>query len=183
MSLSGRPVSYTHLDVYKRQVFRGAKTGKFLEVDNDVFKYIEELRNNSCCVTFYMIQTKACEIPKNKNLENQFKGSRGWAHRFMWRYNLSLRRRTTICQKLPADYNEKIVQFHHYVISERKSRCYLLSQIGNADQTAVCFNVPRNTTIEKKGASAVTVRITGNQKLRCTVMLADTCLLYTSRCV
>ena len=29
-----------------RCAFRGAKTGKFLEVDNDVFKYTEELRNN-----------------------------------------------------------------------------------------------------------------------------------------
>lgn len=158
-----------------RRAFRGAKCGKYPEVDVDVCNYVEKVRNNGFCVTYDMIQCKAREVARNKNIpEELFQGSRGWALRFMRRHNLSVRRRTSICQKLPADYTEKVVQFHRFVLRKRQARLYELSQIGNADQTPVCFDMPRNTSIAKKGSSTVTVRTTGNERLRCTVMLAVT---------
>lgn len=51
---------------------------------------------------------------------------------------------------------------------------FILSQIGNADQTPHCFDMPRNTTVEEKGARSVLIRTSGAEKLRCTVMLAVT---------
>lgn len=85
-----------------------------------------------------------------------------------------MRRTTSIFQKLPADHTKRIVQFHCFVLYKRQERCYLLLQIGNVDQTPVYFDVPHNTTIANKGSSTITVRTTGNKRLRYTVMLAVT---------
>jgi hypothetical protein len=56
--------------------------------------------------------------------------------------------RTTISQKLPEKYEEKLINFQKFVILLRKKHAYLLSQIGNADQTPVWFDMPESTTIE-----------------------------------
>jgi hypothetical protein len=92
----------------------------------------------------------------------------------MKRKGLLLRRRTTLCQKLPRDFTDKVINFHRHVIRMREEHSYLLSQIGNADQTPVIFDMPRNTSIEKQGMRSVTIKTTGAEKQRCTVMLAVT---------
>ena len=55
-----------------------------------------------------------------------------------------------------------------------KKNNYDLSQIGNADQTPLTFDLPSDTTIAPKGSSTVTIKTTGNEKNRFTVMLACT---------
>jgi hypothetical protein len=55
----------------------------------------------------------------------------------------------------------------------REEHSYLLSQIGNADQTPVFFDMPRNTSIEKQGVRSVTIKITGAEKQGCTVHCAN----------
>ena len=93
-----------------RRAFRGAKCGKYPEIDVEVFNYVEALRNDGFCVTYDMIQCKAREVARNKNIpEELFKGNRGWALRFMRRHNLSIRKRTSICQKLPAGSEDDVL--------------------------------------------------------------------------
>lgn len=158
-----------------RKAFRGAKHGKFPEIDAGVLGYVREMRNNGCAISYDMVQAKARQIAREMKIDNkQFKASIGWVVRFMRRHNLSMRRRTSVCQKLPADYTDKVLNFHKFLIQKRQKTAYLLSQIGNADQTPVFFDMPRNSTIDDKGASSVRVKTTGNEKLRCTAMLAIT---------
>lgn len=90
----------------------------------------------------------------------------------MRRNGLSLRRRTSLAQKMPADYEEKLLAYQKYVISLRKRHEYLDAQIGNADQTPVYFDMPSNVTVNCKGEKSVHIKTTGNEKQRCTVMLA-----------
>ena len=90
----------------------------------------------------------------------------------MKRKGLSLRRRTSLCQRMPNDFNNKIINFHKHVIDLRKNKEFLLSQIGNADQMPIFFDMPSNTTICEKGAKSVLVRTRGCEKVRCTVMLS-----------
>jgi hypothetical protein len=52
-----------------------------------------------------------------------------------------IHRRATIAQKLPEEYEEKLINLQKYVISFRKKHFYLLSQIGNADQSPVRFDM------------------------------------------
>jgi hypothetical protein len=47
----------------------------------------------------------------------------------------------------------------------------MLGHIGNADQTPVYFDMPSNITVNEKGAKAVLMRGTGNEKARISVML------------
>ena len=46
-----------------------------------------------------------------------------------------------------------------------------MSQIGNADQTSLTFDLPSEKTVTIKGARSVIMRSTGNEKNRFTVML------------
>lgn len=180
-------ISEAHVRYWRRQkeslinakmssrAFRGPKEGKYPQLEEELLKYVQELRNNGNAVNHEMLQNRAREIARSNGIpHNQFKASRGWAWRFMRRKNLSLRRRTTLCQRLPMDYTEKVVAFHRHVIRMRQTNNYLLSQIGNADQTPVYFDMPSNTTIEEKGASSVPIITSGAEKQRCTVMLAVT---------
>jgi hypothetical protein len=64
--------------------------------------------------------------------------------------------------------------FLKYIINLRRQHSYIVSQIGNADQTPVYFKMPLDTTVHKKGDKNVTVRTGGNEKQRCTAMLCIT---------
>lgn len=84
----------------------------------------------------------------------------------------SLRRRTSVCQKLPAAYEEKVQAFYGHFLKLRDSRQFLIGQIGNADQTPAYFDMTSNTTMNVKGARKVKLLSTGNEKLRFTVILS-----------
>jgi hypothetical protein len=155
-----------------RKSFSGPKKGMYPELDAAVLSFFKELRGKGLPVTRDVLMLKAKEIARNSNI--QFKASRGWCDKFIRREGLSLRRRTTICQKLPKDYEEKLVQYQRHVINLRHQRQYCLSQMGNADEVAVFFDMPRNYTLSEKGQKQVTVKTTGYEKLRVTVMLSVT---------
>lgn len=103
-----------------------------------------------------------------------FRASRGWVERMMRRNGFSLRRRTTICQKLPGDFDDKLVAFQKYVIGLRRDHDYSFGQIGNADETPVFFDMPSAYTVNEVGAREVRVKTTGYEKQRVTVMLCIT---------
>lgn len=65
----------------------------------------------------------------------------------MKRAGFSLRRRTSITQNLPRDYEEKLLSFQRYVIGLRRERCFLLGQVGNADETPIFFYMPSAQTV------------------------------------
>ncbi|KAL1419890.1 hypothetical protein MTO96_004643 [Rhipicephalus appendiculatus] len=126
-------------------------------------------------VNIELLQAKAREIARDKGIEQAvFKASKHWVSRFMRRAGFSLRRRTSISQKLPESYEELLVSFQRHVISLRKAVSFQLGQIGNADQTPVYLDMPSALTVHEKGSRQVTVRSTGNEKTRVTVMLSCT---------
>lgn len=92
----------------------------------------------------------------------------------MKRNGFSLRRRTTICQKLPLDYEDKLVKFQQYVMELQRKSHYAPGQIGNVDETPVYIDMPRTCTVNEVGAREVRVRTTGYEKQRVTVMLCVT---------
>lgn len=154
--------------------FRGPKKGRLSMVDDAVMDWVEEKRKEGSAVTCEMIQMKAREIARQDNNASDFKASRGWVVRLMRRKGFSLRRTTSLCQRLPADYTDKVLQFQRFVLRQRGTHQYMFSQIGNADETPLYFEMPRNTTVNKVGERSVLVKTTGAEKMRCTVMLAIT---------
>ena len=75
-------VSYTHLDVYKRQdeekfksafasrkTFRGPKTGKFNDLDRFVYGEIHEKWNQGYLICWEVIRIKALQVDMSLKLQ------------------------------------------------------------------------------------------------------------------
>ena len=155
-----------------RKSFTGPKKGRHPELEEFVASYVRELRSAGKPVSMRTIQLKAREESTNRNIES-FKASEGWCRRFMVRFGFSLRRRTSICQKLPPHFEEKLVAYQRYIITLRKEYSFALHQIGNADETPIYFDMPSNWTVTAKGSKEVKL-MSGYEKSRVTVMLAIT---------
>ena len=149
-------------------------TAKFPGLENQVLAWVKERRMAGIGVSTKDIRLKALQIAKEIGILGSFKASVGWTRRFMKRNYLSVRRRTHMAQKLPKDFEEKVIQFQRFIIGKRRNNNYELSQIGNADQTPLTFDIPFVRTIDSVGEKSVNLKTTGNEKNRFTVMLAIT---------
>jgi len=65
-------------------------------------------------------------------------------------------------QKLPHEYERKILEFHKYVINLRKKLCFEMVQLGNMDEVPLTFGVPSNKTVDVKGAKTIMIKTSGN---------------------
>jgi oligoribonuclease (3'-5' exoribonuclease) len=61
---------------------------------------------------------------------NDLAGTTSWSERFMRRNGLCMRTKTTMAQKLPREYERKIIEFHKYVINMRKKLCFEIGQFS-----------------------------------------------------
>lgn len=151
------------------------KRAAWPELEIDLLAWITEKRNNGLAILPSLVRLKALELAKDEKYnipEGQFKAGNHWCQRFMKRNALSLRQKTTLAQRLPADYEEKIVRFHRFIINRRKEHGYPLHLIANMDETPLTFDMPPNRTINNMGEKTIKIRTTGNEKNRVTVVLA-----------
>lgn len=94
----------------QRKAFRGPQSGRFQELDRRVCAYVDEKRKDGMPISRAVIQLKAVEIAKELNIPTaDFKASLGWCKRMMRRNGLTLRRRTSLAQRLPSDFGEKLL--------------------------------------------------------------------------
>ena len=73
---------------------------------------------------------------------------------------------TTIVQKLPCEYERRIIEFHKYVINMRKKLCFETGQLRNLDEVPLTFDVPSNKTVDVKGAKTIVIKTSSNEKTR-----------------
>ena len=145
--------------------FTGPRRGRRLEVDNKVLEFVLEKQKNGLPMTGDIIRKKAIEVARALNIQRHvLKASRGWVDRFMRRDGLSLQHRIAICQKLPTNFEEKLVYFEQHVIMLRKRGNFLMGQIGNADQMPIWLDMPRNYTVEQKVVKQVQIQTSGCEK-------------------
>ena len=113
------------------------KSAQFPQLENELFHWVCDRRDAGIGVSSTEIRLRAMQIFKTKfETKNvSFKASLCWCYRFMKRHHLSVRRRTTIAQRLPDDYTDKLTKFQNFVITLRKKYQIDPSRIGNADQT------------------------------------------------
>lgn len=157
-----------------RQSFRGKKA-KYPDLEMQLLDYVRTARKDGFSISTEMLQIEARRIADNMEIPRvEFKASYGWVRRFMARHTLVIRRRTSIAQKLPDTYHEKLLSFQKHVITLRKTHDHDLGAIGNADETPVFFEMPGETTVANRGEKTVQVRTAGAEKQRCTVMLGIT---------
>ena len=65
-----------------------------------------------------------------------FAGTTSWCER----NGLCMHTKTTVAQKLPREYERKIIYFHKYVINMRKKLCFETGQLGNMDEVPLKFH-------------------------------------------
>jgi len=126
-------------------------------------------------VSYDLLLKEAIKKARSLNIpRSRFESSKGWAIRFMRRMGLALRRRTTICQKLPKDFEQMLLNYQRYITNLRKKGNFLMGQMANADETAIYLDMTPNYTLEKKGVKEILLKNTGCEKLRLTIMIAAT---------
>lgn len=76
-------------------------------------------------VSGLMLRLKAKEF----STDPVFKASLCWYQNWKRRHSVSFRAKTTLAQRLPEDMEEKIVQFHCFIIAARQRAGYPLSTI------------------------------------------------------
>lgn len=155
----------------KQKCANRGKPSKWPQLEKKVAEWVLENRQNGNCVTRGALRIHARKEAKKDGISD-FKASAGWCTRFMRRYDLVLRERTKIAQKLPADLDDKILQFHQFVIRNRQKEGYKLSCIGNMDETPITLDMPANRTVNQKGEKTVLIRTTGHEKSRITLVLS-----------
>ena len=90
-----------------------------------------------------MLQLKAKEL----STDPKFKASDGWYTNWKHHHSISMRAKTTLAQRLPADMEDKVIQFHRFVLRSRQCWGYDLSHILNMDETPMRFELPATRTL------------------------------------
>lgn len=167
----------TEINEKSKRVGAGRKPF-YPEAEKKLYVWIIEQRKRGLAVTYTTIKIRMLEILNEQdmvvlygNLTEEFKTSHRWIVAFMKRYNLALRRRTKISQKLPNQTQKQLESFYRFVTNLRIKKSYELKNILNMDETPVWFDMAGALTINPKGEKTVHVRATGNEKNRFTVVL------------
>lgn len=147
----------------------GRKIG-YPELEDQLFSWFESERSAKRRVTRKSLYLKAKEIYNVLKREggiceqDTFSFSNGWLDKFMARKNLSLRRKTTTCQKPPSQMADKVTNFIVFIRRLRIKYNYLPSSIIACDETAVWLDSPGATTVDVVGVKDVAVMSTGHEK-------------------
>jgi len=115
-----------------------------------------------------MLHLKAKEF----STDPAFKASLGWYQNWKRPHSVSFPAKTTLAQRLPEDMEEKIVQFHRFIIAARQRAGYPLSRIYNMDETPMHFELPSTRSLDFTGSRMVPVKTCGAEKRSFTVTLA-----------
>ena len=152
----------------KKRIPGGDRKAKLPDMEEQLATWITDQRAQHLRVTSSGIQKKALQLHLG---EEEFTTSRGWLEKFFRRYNFSLRRRTTVCQKLPQDYVPKIVTFIIRIRKMREMKQYPLASIGNMDETPLWMDMPGDTTVASVDERSIPIRTSGHEKSHVTVIL------------
>ena len=107
------------------------------------------------------------------NVTEDYRASRGWLCRFMKRNGLSKRKKTTVDQQ---DTDRLVAKLVSYVIQIRRlqieHKCGP-SDIIAMDETPVWCDMILETNVDATGKKSVTLKTTGHEKARISVVLFD----------
>lgn len=141
-------------------------------IDEAIFQWIRQLREARQRVTRKMVMLEAKRLHSvQPDGDPQFLASEGWMRGFMARKKITLRRRTTVAQRIPNELGEKIVSYISQIRHFRMMHNYSAKHIAAMDETGLWLDMPGKTTLEEQGTRSVGIRTTGHEKNRFTVVL------------
>lgn len=154
------------------KAFRGKKS-RWPELENELEDWVNTQRADGRGVSTVQIRLKAKTIATAMKFED-FRGGPSWCLRFMRRKGLSIRVRTSLCQQLPPDYEEKVSNFRKFTDAKIAEHSIGPHDIINMDEVPLTFDLPLTRTVNRKGESSVTLKTTGHEKTHFTCVLSCT---------
>ena len=155
-----------------KKAFRGNKS-RWPELENILEDWVNTQRADGRGVSTVQLRLKAKTLATENNIGDFIEGP-SWCLRFMKRKGLSIRARTTVCQQLPPDYEEKITNFRKYTEAKVAEHSIGPDEIINMDEVPLTFDLPLTRTVNKKGESSITLKTTGHERTHFTCVLGCT---------
>ncbi|KAM7390881.1 hypothetical protein PAMA_008875 [Pampus argenteus] len=128
--------------------FRGHQA-RWPELEERLEQWIVEQRASRRSVSTVTIRLRAVTLAEEMKSEH-FQGGPSWCWRFMKRCNFSIRTRTTVAQRRPADCYEKLANFRSYCQKHIAEKRIQPSHITNMDEVPLTFDIPVSHTVEKR---------------------------------
>lgn len=144
---------------------------KAAEIEEALHSWITQKRASNRAVLVKDIKAEALRLSAEVG-RSDFKASANWCQAFMQRRKLTVRRRTSVGQSVPSDYEEKCTNFRKFV--QEESLHISPHNIGNVDEVPVPFDIVYGRTVDRVGADAVKIDSTGHEKSNFTVVLSVT---------
>ena len=147
----------------------GVGTTLSAEQENVIIQWINGLRKHGVPVSSTMLRLYAVDVAASEGITQGFTATSTWIKSFLTRHQLSLRARTRQGQVTPEDAEKTLQEFsariRDLVVKHN------ITEVYNADQTAIFYEYLPATTIDKRGAKTVWVKCAGKEKDRLTAML------------
>ena len=141
-------------------------------MEEEVFDWVIDLRGRNIRVSRRMIIEKSKSVMAANDPLSTFKASKGWLQVFMKRNKLSLRRKTTVCQKTPQDLIPKLISYIMYLRRLQIAHKFSTANMFAMDETACWMDMPPDTTVDVRRARCVPLKTTGHEKDHFTVTLS-----------
>lgn len=141
------------------------------EIEENVVAWIYEKREQQLTVSRDSVRRHITSLTKEKFPD--FKASAGWLTKFMDRNNFSLRKHTSLSQKLPSDLEVRLMVFYKHLRELRIE--YELDEdtlIINMDEVPMVFDTVPANTVHRRGEKDVKVKTTGGEKKHFTAVLS-----------
>ena len=155
-----------------KKAFRGCKA-RWPQLENELEDWVNTQRADGRGVSTVQLRLKARTVASHLALAD-FKGGQSWCCRFMRRKGLTIRARTTLCQQLPPDFEEKLASFQNYTQEQVAENLIGPQDIINMDEVPLTFDLPLTRTVNKQGESSVPLKTTGHEKTHFTCILSCT---------
>lgn len=156
----------------KKRKLGSGRQPLFPELEDITYDWIANRRSRALVVRRADIKAFAIAIAPSLDIPLEiFKVSQGWLDNFFQRYELSLRRTTTLFKLEDAEVIKRTLGFKHFVDTIDFSQ-YNLSNMIAMDETSVYLGQEKKTTVENRGASSIYISSTGYESARVTCVLA-----------
>ncbi|CAM9340623.1 unnamed protein product, partial [Pylaiella littoralis] len=143
------------------------------DVDQALADYINDQRKQHCGYGNAEVMNKLLEmkpdalggLPANATAEEGLAYKvkfNNWYQRFRKRHRFSIRRRTSVGQKLPKGHEGMA-----WATLMKLREALVFEELGNMDQTPVQHEMPAETTLQQRGDKDARIATGGESELRC----------------
>lgn len=143
---------------------------KWVNLEKEMKNWIVEERSLGRMLSTKAIINEAKRRAAEQGMDD-FQGTSSWCYRFLNRQGLAVRTKRRAVQKMPNDYEKKMIDFREFIVNARKETAYELGQIGNMDEVPITFDVLSNQT-GIKCSNMATVKMSGHEKSHYTAVLS-----------